>query len=75
MNIEYGNNGVNITLTGNEVATAIRSYLVARNVHVSGPSTVTVNDELCLCAGIFVDPSGFVVNDGYKYKSRHSLNK
>lgn len=62
---EYGP-GVEIKLTGDEVATAIDAYLVARNVHVSGARTITVNGELCNKGRVYVDPSGFVINKGKK---------
>jgi hypothetical protein len=43
---EYGP-GVSIQMTGNEVATAILTYLVARDVNISGSPTVLVNGALC----------------------------
>lgn len=52
--------GVEILLTGDEVATAIDAYLVAHGVHVSGPRTIRVNGELCEEGRVYVDPSGFV---------------
>lgn len=55
--------GVSIRLSGDEVATAIAAYLVAHGIHVSGPRTIRVNDELCEDGHIYVDPSGFVIND------------
>lgn len=55
---------VQINLTGDEVAIAIDSYLVAHKVYVSGPRTVTVNGKLCKKGGIYVDPSGTVIADG-----------
>jgi len=67
MIVKHGNGstkygpGVSIELTGDEVATAIDAYLVARRIHVSGPRTVTVNGELCEEGQVYVDPSGFVV--------------
>lgn len=71
MKINHGNGttehgpGVLIELTGDEVATAIDAYLVAHGVHVSGSRTVRVNGELCAAGAVYVDPSGFVVdNDG-----------
>ena len=57
---EYGP-GVAIELTGDEVATAIMAWLVARRVHVDGPRTVTVNGELCEAGRVYVDPEGFVI--------------
>ena len=53
--------GVEILLTGDEVATAIDAYLVARMVHVSGPRTTRVNGEMCKAGRVYVDPSGFVI--------------
>ena len=67
---EYGP-GVIIELTGEEVATAIASYLVARRVHYSGPRTITVNGELCEEGRVYVDPSGFVITSkGKKLSGR-----
>ena len=43
---EYGT-GVQIDLTGDEVATAISAYLVAHGIHVVGAKTITVNGEFC----------------------------
>lgn len=62
--------GVNIELTGNEVAVAIIAYLYAHGVYVDGPRTVTVNGELCESGRIYVDPSGFVIADGQKLSGR-----
>ena len=70
MKIKYGNGktkygpGVDIHLTGAEVATAIDAYLVARNVYVDGARTITVNGELCRRGKIYVDPSGSVIAKG-----------
>lgn len=59
--------GVSIQLSGNEVARAIDAWLVAQGVHVFGPRTVTVNDELCEWGKVYVDPSGYVITpDGNK---------
>ena len=62
---QYGP-GVEINLSGAEVATAICAYLVARNIHVSGPRTITVNGRLCEFGRVYVDPSGFVIRKGEK---------
>jgi len=76
MNIKFGKGkteygpGVQIDLTGDEIATAIDAYLVAHGVFVSGPRTITVSGELIKCGEIYVDPSGFVVVDGVKYLGR-----
>lgn len=67
---EYGK-GVEIKLTGDEVATAIDAYLVARGVSVSGPRTITVNGELCEEGEIYIDPSGFCIDKkGKKFDGR-----
>jgi len=76
MRIEYGKGstefgpGVNIELTGDEVAIAIDAYLVAHGVHVDGPRTVTVNGELCEHGRVYVDPSGFAVANGERFSGR-----
>lgn len=77
MNIKYGNGptqygpGVNIELTGDEVAAAILAYLVARGVHVSGPRSVVVNGHLCATGRVYVDPEGFVIGpEGEKFPGR-----
>jgi len=66
---EYGP-GVDIDLSGNEVATAIDAYLVARGVHVVGSRTIRVNGKLCGYGSVYVDPSGFVINKGKKTSGR-----
>ena len=77
MKISYGNGsteygpGVNIQLTGDEVAIAIAAWLVAHGVHVDGARTVTVNGELCEFGRVYVDPSGFVITpEGQKFSGR-----
>lgn len=60
---QYGP-GVNIDLTGDELATAIDAYLVAHGVHVSGPRTVFVNGDLCRSSRVYVDPCGYVCSGG-----------
>jgi hypothetical protein len=62
--------GVDIELTGDEVATAIDAWLVAQGVHVSGPRTTRVNGELIERGSIYVDPSGFVINNGETISGR-----
>jgi hypothetical protein len=64
----YGT-GVEIQLTGDEVATAIDAYLVAHGVHVEGPRTVRVNGELCESGQVYVDPRGSVIANGLRYIS------
>lgn len=76
MRVEYGNGktrygtGVSIKLTGDEVAVAIRAYCVAHGVHIDGPSTVVVNNDLCMSGEIYVDPAGFVIARGGKFPGR-----
>lgn len=52
--------GVEILLTGEEIALAISAFLVANGVNVQGPRTITVNNDFCEEGRIYVDPSGFV---------------
>jgi len=76
MNIRHGKGktqygpGVSIDLTGNEVAIAIDSWLLAHGVVVRGPRTITVNGELCIKGLVYVDPSGFVIHGGEKLSGR-----
>ena len=76
MNVKHGSGssgygpGVLVELTGDEVATAIGNHLAARGVHVVGPRTVRVNDELCEEGSVYVDPSGYVEADGQRYSGR-----
>jgi len=72
MIVKHGNGqthegpGVSIELTGSEVATAIDAWLVAHNIYVKGPRTITVNGQICKDGHVYVDPSGFVIADGEK---------
>lgn len=81
MNIKHGNEktkygpGVFIELSGNEVATAIGVYLVAHKVYINGPRTITVNGNLCQEGQVYVDPSGYVIDDGIKISGRGKLMK
>ena len=76
MNIKHGKGttkygpGVDIELTGAEVATAIDAYLVAHGIHVEGPRTVRLNQELCKYGRVYVDPSGYVIYNGTKISGR-----
>jgi hypothetical protein len=67
--------GVQIDLTGDEVAIAIYAYLTAHNVHIQGAATVRVNGELCKEGGVYVDPSGFVIANGRIWSGRGLKNK
>tara|TARA_R110001592_G_scaffold347735_1_gene641420 strand:- start:124 stop:363 length:240 start_codon:yes stop_codon:yes gene_type:complete len=67
---EYGK-GVDITLSGEEVARAIMTYLTAKGVYISGARTITVNGELCESGRIYIDPSGFCIDKkGKKWDGR-----
>ena len=76
MEVKYGGGatkygpGVEINLTGEEVAVAIDSYLVAHNVIVRGPRTIRVNASLIEEGQIYVDASGFVISEGDKISGR-----
>jgi len=73
MKVQYGDGttkygpGVNIIMTGCEVATAIDAFLVAHDVNVFGPRTITVNDQLCENGRVYVDPSGRVIACGNEF--------
>lgn len=66
---EYGP-GVEINLTGNEVALAIYTFLTAHDVHISGSATITVNGELCEVGYVYIDPSAKVVSGGIGWNGR-----
>lgn len=54
-----------VLLDSDEIATAIRSYLVAHGVSVTGPNTVrheTPDDDTYQIA-VVVDPSGRLIDD------------
>jgi len=76
MEIKHGNGsteygpGVVISLTGDEVATAIDSYLVAHGVYVDGPRTIRVNQEMIEDGRVYVDPIGSVISDGERISGR-----
>lgn len=85
MKVNYGNGktkygpGVLIELSGDEVAHAINTYLVAHNIYVKGPRTITVNGNLCTVGKCYVDPSGEVIYKGKLFpgkgnKKSQSLN-
>jgi hypothetical protein len=59
---QYGK-GIDITLTGDEAALAIRAYLLTQGVQVTGATTVTVNGQRVESAKVYVDPSGRVSVD------------
>lgn len=65
--------GVHVHLSGDEVATAIDAYLVARGLHVVGPRTVLVNGKLCQSGLVWVDSAGCVIRNGEKIKGREPI--
>lgn len=65
--------GIDINLTGDDIALAISAFLVSQGVHVDGPRTITVNGELCKIGRVYVDPSGFVVFNGIKLDGRGNV--
>lgn len=52
--------GIDIELSGNEVAGAIIKYLERNDIFITGPRSVFVNDVLCERGSVYVDPSGTV---------------
>ena len=78
MEIQYGRGetaygpGVQIYLSGDELATAITAYLTAHDVNMFGARTVRVCG---IAAGmtlvsVYVDPSGFVIEKGKKWDGK-----
>ena len=70
---EYGP-GVEINLTGEDVALAIDTYLVAHNIHVRGARTIIVNGELCRRGQVYVDPGGFVMHEGKRFNGSGTID-
>jgi hypothetical protein len=76
MEIQFGKGktkygpGVQIDLTGEEVAMAIYTYLTAHNVHIDGTATISVNGKLCQFGGIYVDPSARVIANGKEWNGK-----
>ena len=66
---EYGK-GIDINLTGNEIAIAIDAYLVSHGKYISGARTITINGSLIKFGNVYVDPSGFVISEGKKISGR-----
>ncbi len=77
MDIKYGRYpgefgpGIEIELTGNELAQAIETWLMAQGVLITGARTTTVNDgDPCGSARVFVDPGGFITTAGQRISGR-----
>ena len=60
--------GVQIDLTGDEVAIAIEAYLMTHGVSMYGPRTIRVNGKPIKDAAVYVDPGGSVMWDGVLWK-------
>lgn len=81
MEVKFGNGstefgpGVLVSLSGDELAIAIDTYLAAHGFHVTGPRTTYVNGKLCQKAEIYVDPSGSVMVNGTRYNGRGTIDK
>lgn len=63
---EYGP-GVEITLTGDDVARAIDSYLYAHDIIHYGARTIRIDGKLCGDAKVYVSPEGHVMAGGKRY--------
>lgn len=77
MKVEYGKGtteygpGVDIKLTGTEVAEAIDLWLhTTGNLTITGPMTITVNGQLCKYGLVYVDPSGSVITQDKTFYGR-----
>jgi hypothetical protein len=81
MKIEYGKGtteygpGVSIHLDGDEVGRAISAWLVAHGVYVDGARTTTINGKLPEIGHIYVDPSGYVIENGKRISGRGDYGK
>ena len=62
--------GVEINLTGNEVAHAIDVFLYAQGIYVGGSRTIRVNGELCKSGKVYVDPGAKVFHKGKEVDGR-----
>lgn len=69
---EYGP-GIEISLTGEEIAIAIDLYLYSKGVLILGPRTTQVNNELCQGGEVYVDPSGYIIAYRKKYTGREGI--
>lgn len=56
--------GIDIILSGDEVAIAIDNYLKLYKIDINGPRTIRINGELCEKGEIYIDPSGEVTLQG-----------
>jgi len=62
--------GISISLSGDEVASAIDLWLYAKKVYVNGARTITVNGKLCSEGSVYIDPSGSVLYKGIRLTGR-----
>ena len=66
---EFGT-GIDIELTGEELAHAISTYIYSKRILILGARTIRVNGKLCESASVYVDPSGDVIQKGIKISGR-----
>ena len=66
---EFGT-GIDIELTGEELAHAISTYIFSKRIYISGPATIRVNGALCESASVYVDPCGSVIQKGIRISGR-----
>jgi hypothetical protein len=66
---EFGT-GIDIKLTGNELAKAVDLYLYSQDLYVSGARTIRVNGDKCKSASVYIDPSGSLIKDGERISGR-----
>lgn len=67
--------GIDIELTGNEVALAIEAWLVGQDVHIRGSRTIHVNEDLIENARIYLDPSATLMARGKGFSGRGPDNE
>jgi len=75
MKVNKHGDGVLVSLSGDDVARAIITYLTAHRIYIDGPMTIRVNDQLCESGTVYVDPAGAVIEKGFRITGNDWKNK
>lgn len=62
--------GIDIKLSGEEIALAIDSYLYSHGIYIEGAATIRVNNDFCKFGSVYVDPSGNIIYKGKRISGR-----